>query len=405
MSSSETEEGIQSFVTTLESFKELKSGISASRIKKLTTYSLDHVDQEEQLISLIVEYSKTCPDSHKLGSLYIIDSIGRAYLDEARYKEEYIKPTAKSGSCAHGVYLLGEAIRDLLSEAISKSSDDHKNKIRTLIDIWDRAGLFQKNYLNSIRARFFAMAPSSTSTTSTSKNVSSTSLPEDPKERCTLILNNLTPLRQIPNVNIPEELSLVDDPTKQHTALLQLLKDIQAATQFVQMESQSVVAPPPPKQVAHITAEYGSRRDRVRDQRGGRNRSRSPRARRNSSTTTTAVNNGVTGDGFSTVIGGNNHHLYPNEMNIPSNPHFRPKPVSYDPSIPPNHVKVFSRTLFIGGVPMNMKEWDLSNLLRPYAEAQSIIMNNHRKHAFVKVYSRPVSYTHLDVYKRQVFLI
>lgn len=37
---------------------------------------------------------------------------------------------------------------------------------------------------------------------------------------------------------------------------------------------------------------------------------------------------------------------------------------------------------------MNMKEWDLSRVLAPFADVQSVILNNHRKHAFVKVYSR-----------------
>lgn len=87
-------------------------------------------------------------------------------------------------------------------------------------------------------------------------------------------------------------------------------------------------------------------------------------------------------------LGTNNHHLYPDEQNVPSNPHSRPKPVSYEANLPADHIKVFSRTLFVGGVPMNMKEWDIASVLRPYAEVQSVILNNARKHAFVKVYSR-----------------
>ena len=136
----------QNFVATLESFRELKSGISGSRIKKLTTYALEHVEDEETLISLVIDYSKTCAPTHKLGSLYIIDSIGRAYLDEARANDDYVKPTARTGTCAHAIYTLGESIQDLLTGAIGKSNEDHREKIRTLIDIWDRAGLFQKGY-------------------------------------------------------------------------------------------------------------------------------------------------------------------------------------------------------------------------------------------------------------------
>lgn len=35
-----------------------------------------------------------------------------------------------------------------------------------------------------------------------------------------------------------------------------------------------------------------------------------------------------------------------------------------------------------------MTETELASILRPYAEVQSVILNNERKHAFVKVYSR-----------------
>ena len=53
-----------------------------------------------------------------------------------------------------------------------------------------------------------------------------------------------------------------------------------------------------------------------------------------------------------------------------------------------DHIKVFSRTLFVGGVPPSMKEYDIAHVLRPYGEVQSVILNSSRKHAFVKVYSR-----------------
>ncbi|CDH09742.1 related to Protein NRD1 [Zygosaccharomyces bailii ISA1307] len=386
----------QNFVATLESFRELKSGISGSRIKKLTTYALEHVADEEKLISLIIDYSKTCAPTHKLGSLYIIDSIGRAYLDEARANDEYVKPTAKKGTCAHAIYVLGESIQGLLTDAIGKSNEDHREKIRTLIDIWDRAGLFQKGYLNAIRAKCFSMAI--TDEDSRNSSVSSVQqLPVDPKERCLHILNDLRPLRMTPQVVIPQELAS-KDITQQQQALFQLLVSIQqqlapdaAAAQStiptvglaqaplssqVPAPAQGSVSQPPTAAppTAHVTTEYGSRRERERerDRFHRRNRSRSPPARR---------------DG-GTAGGTNNHHLYPDEQNVPSNSHFRPKPVSFDPTTPPEHIKVYSRTLFVGGVPMNMKEWDIASVLRPYAEVQSVILNNSRKHAFVKVYSR-----------------
>lgn len=393
----------QSFVATLESFRELKSGISGSRIKKLTTYALEHVEDEEQIISLIVDYSKTCSDSHKLGSLYIIDSIGRAYLDEARANDDYIKPTAKNGTCAHAVYTLGESIQELLTSAISKSNEDHREKIRTLIDIWDRAGLFQKGYLNAIRGTCFSMDVNNDDVKSSASG--SVALSSDPKERCVQILQDLKPLSFVPGVKLPQTLSS-DDLSEQRAALFQVLVNIQQQyhqqqqpqtqtqtlpqSQFQQVPEPTTQASSiaPPARQGHVTTEYGSRRERERERErerysSRRNRSRSPPRRE--------AHQGSTGQQHSNSngpLGTNNHHLYPDEQNVPSNGHYRPKPVSFESNLPPESIKVFSRTLFVGGVPMNMKEWDIANVLRPFAEVQSVILNNARKHAFVKVYSR-----------------
>lgn len=389
---SETET-FQDFVNTLESFRELKSGISGSRIKKLTTFALENVDQEEQIVDAIINYSKTCPDSHKLGSLYVIDSIGRGYLDEARARDDYIKPTAKKGSAAHAVYTLGESIQDLLTTAYSRGSEDHREKIRTLIDIWDRTGLFQKGYLNAVRAKCFSMDDSlsrnTTSSTAANNNGSVSEktepLPENPKERAKTIINNLKPLEFVPDVDVVDAL-VSDDLSEQQAALRKLLLSLQ--TQLTKHVQQSQHRVNKVEQPLHKVTEYGSRRERERQYErysSRRNRSRSPSQKGNHGyDSSDHVSFGRKQQNF----GPNNHHLYPDEMNYPQNPHSRPKPVSYDPSLPPNTIKVLSRTLFLGGVPMNMKEWDIAHILKPYADVQSVILNNHRKHAFVKVYSR-----------------
>lgn len=66
----------------------------------------------------------------------------------------------------------------------------------------------------------------------------------------------------------------------------------------------------------------------------------------------------------------------------------RTRTVTHDPSLPPGTVKVFSRTLFIGGVPPFMTEGQLTEIFKPYGEVQSMIFHKEKRHAFVKVYSR-----------------
>lgn len=384
-------ENYDDFLATLESFKELKSGISGSRIKKLTTYALEHVSDEEKLISALIDYSRNSSETHKLGSLYIIDSIGRAYLDEARAKDDYIKPTAMVGSCAHGVYVLGEAIQELLTDGINKSNEDHKEKIRMLIDIWDRSGLFQKGYLNAVRAKCFSMKNPPNKQLSDSNPNASKELPDDPKERAHYIVSNMKNynLSNLPNFDVPS-LITSSNPAEQENALQDLLLDIY--DKFASLKQQITEGTDlANKTHVHRITEYGSRREREKQTK--RSRSKSPRRDNFQSAYGNQNKNNDYNSAYGNLkpnqnFGTNNHHLYPEEMNVPQNPHSRPKPVSFDSSLQPNTVKVYSRTLFIGGVPMNMKEWDLANLLKPFAEVQSVILNHNRKHAFVKVYSR-----------------
>lgn len=397
---STTSKGHEEFVATLESFKELKSGISGSRIKKLTTYALDHIEDENELISLIIDYSKTCPDTHKLGSLYIIDSIGRAYLDETKSQDIPITSTASPGTQAHAIFTLGEHIKELLSDAIEKSNEDRKSKIRLLVDIWDRSGLFQKSCLNSVRGKYFSMDETDNTSSNTPAVTATSNWPQDPQERSIQILKHLTPPPEsVLQVTLPDNLSSSnkDDQRSALSGLLLLIqekyKNMQPYIQKASIESQSIereTLPPKKTQTVgnvgantHNSGDYGARRERERYA-SRSNRSRSPIVRKENLNHGHSSVMGASNHNFGT----NNHHLYPDEINVPENPHYRPKPVMMDPSLPPDHIKVLSRTLFVGGVPMNMKEWDIANTLKSYAEVQSVILNNARKHAFVKVYSR-----------------
>ncbi len=118
---------------------------------------------------------------------------------------------------------------------------------------------------------------------------------------------------------------------------------------------------------------YGRQNDRPR------NRSRSPGRRRNNDMRRRSRSPQRSRDRGSPEVG---------ERNLPGTPHYRPTNISYDEGLPSGCIRASSRTLFIGGVPPYMSKEELAGVLRPYAEVQSVTINNERKHAFVKVYSR-----------------
>ncbi|KAL2707148.1 Protein NRD1 [Kluyveromyces marxianus] len=381
----------EDFVATLESFKELKTGISGSRIRKLTDYTIAHIKNVETLLSFVINYSRECTPTHKLGSLYIIDSTVRALL--SRSDNEESDGNGEENYYAKGIKLLNANILSLLIDGIENSDATHLEKIQELVNIWEKNNVFDrksletaKSRLNELISRNNAVSSSASSTySSKQRSASNTNTKVSSlSDRATQILNNIPKFENLPVVHVPSDL-LSDDSLVQMSCLKQFLGTLQVEL----AKHQKLVRVSKPSS----NVSKGNNRPTQYIGRDSRNdRSRSPPRNKNERTrqqsNSSSHNNRQQQQQSSKELQGNNHHLYPDEKNIPSNPHYRPKPVSFDPTIPRDHVKVYSRTLFVGGVPQNFKEHDIARMLRQFGEVQSVILNNARKHAFVKVYSR-----------------
>lgn len=375
----------EDFVATLESFKELKSGISGSRIRKLTDYAIEHVKDVENLLTYVIEYSRGCPSTHKLGSLYIIDSIVRAFLNKAETAK--LELNEEENHYSKGVKLLNGNIQALLVDGIEKSDESQREKIMELINIWDKNGVFEKTPLNAARSKLIELV--NTHSNAASSSSSSVRDGKDSRSKANQILQDIPRYENLPVVKVPADL-LSDDLRLQEQALKKLLCTLQRQFSAQQKQERSGSV----QSSKMISSTNRSTRTQYIGRESRNDRSRSPprnkhervRAQANSASSIHVARQPSNVNANASQ--GNNHHLYPDEKNVPSNPHFRPKPVSFDPSLPRDHVKVFSRTLFVGGVPQNFKEHDIARMLRQFGEVQSVILNNARKHAFVKVYSR-----------------
>lgn len=60
--------------------------------------------------------------------------------------------------------------------------------------------------------------------------------------------------------------------------------------------------------------------------------------------------------------------------------------LQYDPSLPQGHIRVLSRTLFVGGV--TCPENELRNIFGRFGSVQTCIVNKEKRHAFVKMFTR-----------------
>ncbi|CCE86987.1 Piso0_005512 [Millerozyma farinosa CBS 7064] len=462
---------VEQFESILKEISTLKApGVSGSRIKKLSEIAIKNVNEESKLITILYSNCKATPSSHKLGSLYVVDAIVRAYIEEAKKLNEEISPSAPEGTYASAVCKVSELIESLIDDALELTvSKSQIIKIGKLVDIWERAETFKPEIIKSIRDKHFASTtppgsppskpsaplpnglesnstqsvPSSNyeadSATAKSENdTASNSNESSNANNNNSILSALASLAKQSNsqsstpnaapavpVQQPSSQTMQQPPSNNANDILSQLSAMannsaqpqapanngfnQAAQppaqaqpqtgsneQYIfnmlqQMQSGNSNAQYPRQQ----QADYGSGR-RGRDDNNvssysRRNRSRSPNRfgsgnRRERSPPRNQINQ-MNQQRINQL---QNNGYYPSggELNLPNTPHFRPRNVGFDPSLPQGSFKVLSRTLFIGGVPRNMDEKELAAVLRPFAEVQSVILNSERKHAFVKVYSR-----------------
>jgi len=64
----------------------------------------------------------------------------------------------------------------------------------------------------------------------------------------------------------------------------------------------------------------------------------------------------------------------------------QPKYIAIDNGLPPDHIKVLSRTLFVGGA--NGTQAEIQSLFERFGRVQTCIANREKRHAFVKMTTR-----------------
>lgn len=460
---------LDEFNAVLKELPALKApGVSGTRIKKLTDIAVRNVAEESQLMAALYASCKAIPSSHKLGALYVVDSIVRVYMDEAKKRGETVSADAPAGTFAAGVYRISELVEALIDNALELLITESSNiKIAKLVDIWERAQTFSPELIARIRSKHFAShtppglpfikpkpepkaEPQSQPPTDSGSillalaslakpepagsnaglpppppSSSSASQPPSAAAPQSLANNILSQLSALANNSNPSAYASQASPPSSNGAapgskeyLFSMLQSMQGNTGGggyggpngpggpgpnlppVPTMGQPMMGQPPmnhngpmnhgppgqgpqgpqghmgpqgPMGVGYNDS-YNDRRGRDDNGYGRRNRSRSPQGRPGHFEDRRDQNQGFNGS--------------EGEMNVPGNPHYRPRNVGFDNTLPQGSFKVLSRTLFVGGVPRGMDEAQLALHLRPYGEVQSVILNSERKHAFVKVYSR-----------------
>ncbi|KAJ5577754.1 RNA binding protein Nrd1 [Penicillium hispanicum] len=150
----------------LQSMLALKPpGVSGSKIHSITTLCTANVQNESVLIQKIYTHFKKAPGTHKLGVLYVVDSVTRQWVEAARKAGQPPGSTAPDGTFAAGVNRVTELLPVLMTDIINNAPQDQKEKIRKLIDIWERGCTFPAPILASFREKLNAPLQNVDSTT------------------------------------------------------------------------------------------------------------------------------------------------------------------------------------------------------------------------------------------------
>ncbi|KAK7403918.1 hypothetical protein QQX98_010325 [Neonectria punicea] len=152
--------------TGLQAMLNLKPpGVSGSRITSLTSLCVSNIQSESVLIQKIYTHFKKAPGTHKLGVLYVVDSVTRKWLEQAKVQAQAINSSAQDGTYAAGVHRVTELMPVLMNDILQTAPEEQKEKIKKLLDIWEKGQTFPTSMLESFKEKLSAPPPPTASTT------------------------------------------------------------------------------------------------------------------------------------------------------------------------------------------------------------------------------------------------
>jgi protein NRD1 len=88
------------------------------------------LQSESVLIQKLYTHFKKAPGTHKLGVLYVVDSVTRKWAENAKAGGQTINSTAQDGTYAAGVHRVTELLPVLMNDIIQSAPDDQKVRLK-----------------------------------------------------------------------------------------------------------------------------------------------------------------------------------------------------------------------------------------------------------------------------------
>ncbi|KAI4148548.1 MAG: hypothetical protein L6R39_002760 [Caloplaca ligustica] len=128
-------------------------GVSGSKISSITQLCNANIQSESVLIQKIYTHFKKAPGTHKLGVLYVVDSVTRSWVEQARKAGQQPSPSAAYGTYGAGVYRVTELLPMLMTDITNTAPEDQKARIKKLVDIWERGNTFPNDMLTTFKEK------------------------------------------------------------------------------------------------------------------------------------------------------------------------------------------------------------------------------------------------------------
>lgn len=81
---------------------------------------------ETVLIQRVYTHFKKAPATHKLGVLYVVDSVTRGWVEQARKAGQAFGPSAPDGTFAAGVNRVTELLPSFMTDIITNAPEEQK---------------------------------------------------------------------------------------------------------------------------------------------------------------------------------------------------------------------------------------------------------------------------------------
>ncbi|KAK5108178.1 hypothetical protein LTR62_008709 [Meristemomyces frigidus] len=144
----------------LASLNQLKApGASKGKIGSITTLCVTNIQAESSIVQSLYRALKKAPATHKLGALYVIDSVTRQWIEKAKQagQELNIEGRGEPGTYSAAVKRVTELMPALFDDIIRGLPTEQRPKLENIIGIWDKGSTFPAKLLADFRVKLSAV--------------------------------------------------------------------------------------------------------------------------------------------------------------------------------------------------------------------------------------------------------